>query len=301
MKGKKKTSNADNKLNQQVADKLISVVKEGNFGKWVKTWYESSAFSLAKNDFYVGGNAMWLSEEVQGKTAIYGTFNHFKEKGFSVKKGAKATYSYLAKKMPFSKKDEETGETTLEYYFGYRVFPVFSIDDLDISEEDYAKLSAKGKQPKNDNKPLLDKGTVEKMLEATGATLSRGANPYYVPATHTVVVPDITKFTDSRSYYEALFHELSHATSKNLNRKLSGWSTENAKGYAFEELIAEMSSAMLCAHFGIEKDESNTASYLDSWSKHLDGKAMFSAVGKAMESANLILANTKEMIKEVAA
>ena len=40
--------------------------------------------------------------------------------------------------------------------------------------------------------------------------------------------------------------------------------------YAYEELVAEMTSAFLCAHVGIENTR-DSAAYLGSWMKHIKG------------------------------
>jgi antirestriction protein ArdC len=59
--------------------------------------------------------------------------------------------------------------------------------------------------------------------------------------------------------------------------------------YAAEELIAELSSAFLCAEFGINKTVRN-ASYISSWIKLLrhDEKAFFTAASKAQQAADYL-------------
>ncbi|MBJ4423321.1 DNA primase, partial [Salmonella enterica subsp. enterica serovar Derby] len=61
--------------------------------------------------------------------------------------------------------------------------------------------------------------------------------------------------------------------------------------YAFEELIAEIGSAFLCAHLGITGDLQHE-SYVDGWLSKLksDKKALFSACRQAREASEYLLA-----------
>ncbi|HGG2307080.1 TPA: zincin-like metallopeptidase domain-containing protein, partial [Escherichia coli] len=60
--------------------------------------------------------------------------------------------------------------------------------------------------------------------------------------------------------------------------------------YAFEELIAEMGSAFLCAHLGITGDVQHE-SYIDGWLNVLksDKKALFRACRQAREASEYLL------------
>lgn len=68
-------------------------------------------------------------------------------------------------------------------------------------------------------------------------------------------------------YYSTVFHETGHSTgaAKRLNREvLNMFGTEK---YAYEELVAELTAAMLTAACGIETGETmrNSTAYLQSW------------------------------------
>ena len=96
----------------------------------------------------------------------------------------------------------------------------------------------------------------------------------YDPSWDVVKLPDSLQFSASEratpnpdgeaSYWATLWHEVVHWTghSSRLNRdRHHVWGDQI---YAFEELIAELGSAFLCAYLGIE-GEMQHASYLDSW------------------------------------
>ena len=82
-----------------------------------------------------------------------------------------------------------------------------------------------------------------------------------------------------------------HATGheSRLARDFSGRFGREA--YEFEELIAELGAAFLCADFGlIGATVENHAAYLESWLKVLksDKKAVFTASSQAAKAARLI-------------
>ena len=97
----------------------------------------------------------------------------------------------------------------------------------------------------------------------------------YSPSSDVVLMPPANQFNVAVSgrdgeaqYWATLWHEVIHWTGhpSRLNRPpLGDWGD---KPYAFEELIAELGSAFLCARLGID-GELQHESYLDSWCKAL--------------------------------
>jgi antirestriction protein ArdC len=97
---------------------------------------------------------------------------------------------------------------------------------------------------------------------------------YYLLA-DTISVPPAQSFGSPEEYYSTLLHELAHATGhgSRLNRP-SLYCTDQWAGhrYSYEELVAEMSAAMLCGLAGIApKTIANSAAYIASWLKFLQG------------------------------
>lgn len=81
-----------------------------------------------------------------------------------------------------------------------------------------------------------------------------------------VTIPEAGQYEEMEVYNSILFHELAHWTGApdRLGRKLGG--NKESQEYAFEELVAEFTSFLLCAHFGISKAiERGTALYLKGW------------------------------------
>jgi antirestriction protein ArdC len=116
-------------------------------------------------------------------------------------------------------------------------------------------------------------------------------------------MPYKSNFNSLDEYYSVLLHEIAHWTGhkSRLNRDAK-ISVDKKDLYAFEELVAELSSMFLSAHFGInfEPTEQN-ATYLNSWLKALKGDASYiwKAAKFASEAVNYCL-QAQDEIKQAA-
>jgi antirestriction protein ArdC len=118
---------------------------------------------------------------------------------------------------------------------------------------------------------------------------------YYAPVKDMVHIHGINRFASPERYYASLFHELAHATGheNRLNRQASTKHREfGSTDYSFEELVAEMTAAFLCAHCGIENHAfDQSVSYLNGWLKAFrkDTKILLDAASAAQKAADYIL------------
>ena len=86
-----------------------------------------------------------------------------------------------------------------------------------------------------------------------------------------VFMPDLTDFMrENRDegeahYWSTMWHECIHWTGHQSRLDRKYFNEFGTKEYAYEELIAEVGSAYLCAYFGIE-GRLQHANYLNSWS-----------------------------------
>jgi antirestriction protein ArdC len=105
-------------------------------------------------------------------------------------------------------------------------------------------------------------------------------------------MPAASLFTGFDHYYATLAHEMSHWTGHHsrLGRDLKN--RFGSAAYAAEELIAELSSAMLGAELGLPVAHLDShASYIEHWLKLLkdDDRAILTAAARAEEAASLLL------------
>lgn len=123
------------------------------------------------------------------------------------------------------------------------------------------------------------------------------AGPHYAPLADTVGMPDPCRFLEPRFYYDALFHELAHSTGhpRRLGRFKLDHPLANLFGstpYCREELVAEMTATMLCAHVGISDRQlmDNSAAYIAGWLEQLrrDNRFVVFAAAQASKASDWI-------------
>jgi antirestriction protein ArdC len=115
----------------------------------------------------------------------------------------------------------------------------------------------------------------------------RGVYPCYSPTMDVIEIP--TAFCDEKSSYAAdLAHQLIFSTGheKRLNRFSSHdesfkWCKET---YAFENLIATLGAAFICAELGIQGKDQQCASYINNSTRILESDKTF--IFKAAVAAN---------------
>ena len=149
--------------------------------------------------------------------------------------------------------------------------------------------------------PRLD--DAEQLIAAQEATVVFGGNrACYVPKLDQINMPPFESFSNAESYYATFIHELSHRTghTSRLGRDLT--SKKGTPGYAFEELIADMSAAFVCSILGIQPNLEHHASYLNEWMGVIadDKQAFFRASYQAQVAANLLLENAGLLPEELA-
>ena len=99
-------------------------------------------------------------------------------------------------------------------------------------------------------------------------------------------------FADGQAFYATLLHEMAHSTGPKgrLNRDMNG--SFGDKKYAKEELVAELSAALISSTMGFDKRiNDNNAKYVSSWLKVLKEepsfiKTVLSDVGKSSDMIN---------------
>lgn len=121
--------------------------------------------------------------------------------------------------------------------------------------------------------------------------------PAYVPAIDTIRMPQRNQFVSQDELYSTAFHELAHSTghaSRLARFKEDQTTLESREEYSKEELVAEITSALLCHGCGVDSEASikNSAAYLQGWSRFIsdEAEAFVWAVGQAYKAKACILA-----------
>lgn len=276
-----------------VTDKIVAALEAGTV-PWHKPWNPGTAPRSVEGHVYRGINAFLLSMS-EYNSPFWITFNQAKKRGGTVRKGEKSTMVVFWKRLMITEKNEATGKPERKMIPMLRFYRVFNLEQTDgvkvpkaVAEFDAAKVAH------------------EAIVEAEAIVSGYPSPPtirfedndraFYVPSTDIITVPSLAAYNVRDEFYSTLFHEMGHSTGHpdRLNRKMTGGF--GSHDYGREELVAEMTSAFLCAESGIEVTFDNSAAYLASWIRTIkeDVRAVVVAAGAAQRAADHILGRTFE-------
>lgn len=180
-----------------------------------------------------------------------------------------------------------------------KVYHVFNFDQIQGLPEE---LLPKKREPFS---PGADHARVMDFVAKCGAKILEGEYmPAYSPAADEIKMPVLQSFHTAEDHASTLLHELVHWSAAPLrcNRPLKAFHVDEAS-YAFEELIAEIGSALLCAEFGIALKALQHPAYIQSYLKALgnDHRKLTEAFTKADEACNWLLMAADYNSMEIAA
>ena len=204
----------------------------------------------------------------------------------SVHKGEKSfpvfitTYSVVEKESKERIKWEDYKQLSDEEKGKYNVYPklqvynVFNVDQTNLKEarpELYNKLEQDNqttRQIKDGDSytfPAMDR-MIEQNEWICPIKPVYGDQAYYSISKNEIVIPEKKQFKDGESFYTNLAHEMTHSTgAENQLGRLKPTSF-GSKEYAREELVAELSAALVAQRYGMTKNlKEDSASYLKSW------------------------------------
>ena len=204
----------------------------------------------------------------------------------SVNKGEKSfpvfitTYSVVEKDTKERIKWEDYKQLTDEEKGKYNVYPklqvynVFNVDQTNLKEarpELYNKLEQANQIVRQSTESdSYDFPAMDRMIEQNEWICPikpiYGDQAYYSISKNEIVIPEKKQFKDGESFYTNLAHEMTHSTgAENQLGRLKPTSF-GSKEYAREELVAELSAALVAQRYGMTKHlKEDSASYLKSW------------------------------------
>lgn len=276
----------------RITQEIIARLEAGT-KPWVQPWREWAVSRplRACGIPYRGMNVFWLwmVADMRGYASPYWmTYNQAQGLGAQVRKGEKATIAIFYRNYTKEVEAPETGEKSDEARRVLKAYPVFNADQVEGLPERFHPAIAQD---------LVEPAGRQAELDAFFAAIPvnlrhQGGEAYYEPTQDRVTMPPSHLFRGFDHYYATLAHELSHWTghSSRLNRDLRN--RFGTAAYAAEELIAELSSAMLGAELGLPVAHLDShASYIEHWLKLLrdDDRAILTAAAKAEEASSLLL------------
>lgn len=293
---------------QRFAEMLIKRMEEMQ-KDWHKGWIGGgSMFGLPQNisgRTYEGSNAFLLflhTAENGYKAPVYMTYGQLYKEGAHVLKGEKAVPVF---KWGFSIKDKDGKKVTEEEFHNMtddekkeckrrpflKIYPEFNIDQTNMSEVNKEKYDAVVSQFRKTDVPTITDGmyvnkAIDRMMEKQEWVCKiqydkeeKGA--YYSPAKDIVVLPTKAQFRihpddpeecfkDGQEYYGTALHEMAHSTGHPSRLDRLKPAAFGSPEYAKEELVAELTSAMVGNTLGFDRRISdNNVAYLQNWTSAL--------------------------------
>ncbi len=271
---------------------------------WRKPWSSLGApRSMSTGKAYRGVNPflLMMSAEASGfSSPWWGTYDNVSANGGQIRKGQKSTLVVFWKTGVRPAKADEIGDKDGNYRWAtLQYFRVFNAEQADWPDGLPTRF-----QPVA---PAEDFDPIEEAEAIIGGYLSRPGSPRhsfggdracYSPGGDHISMPPFNTFESAEAFAGTFFHEMGHSTGHKdrLNRPdLNEFHKFGDEWYAREELVAEMTAAMLCGIAGIEQVRmAQSAAYIANWLGALKGdkKLVVQAAAQAQRAADLILGTT---------
>jgi antirestriction protein ArdC len=269
-----------------VTEKIIKQLESG-VAPWRKPWTCQTPANLITQKEYRGLNVFTLAS--QGfPSRFWLTFNQATNLGAKIRKGEKSSPVIFWNVGEDREIITPGGAKKTLRPFLLRYYSVFN-----HVQTEGIDLPASVLQETRTNNSIE---TCEKIVAnmPNPPAFEQSDKAWYLPNSDAVGMPARGLFHSSEEYYSTLFHELAHSTghAKRLNREnFDNPVSFGSDSYSNEELIAEMTAAMLCGIAGIEqKTLENSAAYLKTWIARLksDSRLLVSTASHAQKAADFV-------------
>ena len=278
-------------IKKEVTESVIESLENG-VKPWICPWSHVE-FSWPKNTVtghtYQGINILLLWQATFRDAYArqeWVTYAQAKKSGKQVKKGEKGTTCVFYKLVEFKESDDpdQTDDKVrrVPMLKRFKLFNVEQLDDFDQSFECMPKLNGMN--------------ILRGYISAEDIQFRQGGNrAFYRQATDLIAMP-LGDFDHDEHYLATLAHECIHSSASKQRTGREEYIRDkfdplSVQAYAFEELVAELGAAMLCAYFGVKGEHLQHADYVGSWLKALrgDNSYIFKASSLAWDAVLYIL------------
>jgi antirestriction protein ArdC len=297
---------------QLVTDRILALLQQG-VAPWKKPWRTRGGSALPVNLVsrrpYRGVNVFLLI--AQGFSSPYWlTFKQALHAGGHVRRGERGTpiifWRIDSQTSEASEEDDSTREHRRILLRYYTVFNVEQCEGVEVAGSEPAEVDACFD-------PLPACEAVYSKMPHPPELRHGGDRAFYRYSSDLVQLPRPEAFSRPEHYFSTLYHELGHACGH--PSRLDRFTGEDQVGvygspaYAREELVAEMTAAMICGVLGIDPVKVEaisplgeedlieaSAAYLQHWIGVLkaDSRAVVIAAARAQKAADYILGRHQE-------
>lgn len=283
----------------EITATIVAQLEAADPQAWECPWTRCTASGLPSNattgKAYRGVNVLqlWCAQTAAGHEApLWASYKQWEAAGAQVRKGERGTavvyYGSTSRHEPSHPRADDDGNVAFRFLKWSTVFNASQVDGYEIAQPERPALVDR-----------LD--AAERFVAATGATLHHGGGRAFyrhAPADE-IHMPEPERFAGSatssatEAYYGTLLHELTHWTGAKHRCDRTKGRRFGDSAYAFEELVAELGAAFLCAHLQITASpRPDHAQYLASWLRGLkdDSRAIFKAAALAAQALDFLTA-----------
>lgn len=281
---------------EQISKLFIRSLEEQD-GVWKKNWLgrgNGTPVNAATGRKYRGTNRFYLrlAGAVMGSDdPRWATYKQVQDKGWRVNKGAKGVKVEFWKPYNFKEKQDLTWD---EYY------ALKEKAEIGLIAKYYTVFNGKDitgipELQRYENKEVVSDQLIRKISEGMGIEIKNdgGDKAYYSLRTDSIHLPEKESFFSSYDYNSTALHELSHASGApgRLGRKMGG--NFGSQEYAYEELVAEISSCFMGEHLDIQVTDQhmeNHKAYVQGWIKGIqkDPDSLIHAIRDAGKAADYL-------------
>ena len=293
---------------QSITTSILAALDQG-VKPWARPWKTAGGadrldtalpFNAASGRNYRGLNVplLWSVAQAQGYARhVWLSFKQAQELGGHVKKGEKATHVYFFQFLD-RERESDAGEVERVKVPLIRVYPVFNVE-----QTEGVRVAVRPAVAATETTGAVGVvGSILSRLGLAGCLRHGGDAAFYAPGPDVIQMPAPDAFHCVEAYRATLLHECGHATGHRdrLARDFSG--RFGSESYAFEELVAELTSAFSQAALGLRADVDNHASYIEGWQRVLrQDKFAFVKACSLAQAATDYLLETHDEATEAAA
>lgn len=283
-----------NAIRDRVTQRIVEEMEAGHL-PWERPWDGRAEIEPARNaasgHSYRGVNVLLLWNAIRRcgfSCNRWLTFRQARTHTGGVRRGSRSTRIVFASAFipPAERRRIEAGEIRADEAacrWHLRSYAVFNLDQcVDVPE--------RLRPPVSPLHPGERVAGAERLIRQSGADIRVGGTDAFYHYQHDyIALPDSALFTRADDFYATALHELSHWTghASRLNRRFGAVPPD--RDYILEEMIAELSTAFLCAEFGIEP-RSRHSDYLAYWIAMLraDSMLIFTCARQGSDAADYL-------------
>lgn len=300
-------------VRHEITARVVAALEAGVV-PWQQPWASAIGrpLNMDTGNAYTGVNVLLLGMTTmeRGYTSRWwATYKQIEAMGGSVKAGQNRTAglggTMIIKVGQGFSKDKVDADGNPKAFTYAKAYTVFNFEQCEGLPEKFAGKAYAAELTDEDRTGAVAaaEAIAAAYLARPGAPafLTQGTKATYRPSTDTIRMPAAGRFTTPEHYCSTRFHELGHSTGHASRLDREGIGTQAAEfgceTYGLEELVAEMTAAMLAAEAGISAETlAGSASYIGSWIATLKGDpTMVSAAASAASAAcDLVLGVTRD-------